>query len=176
MQIDIHAHGLTLTPELRQHVRHRLALALDRVELRVRHVKVMLSDVNGPRGGVDKCCQLQVELWHLPRLVVLETCDDMTLAIDGAIDRAVHTMGRLIGRQRDALRRGRPERRLAVPATDDAPAVAPALASEGVHGRREGRPHAPGAEGQSVMASAQGHPLPSTPHGGGGQYGREARV
>ena len=172
MRIDIHAHGLTLTPELRQHVRRRLALALDRVELRVRHVKVMLSDVNGPRGGVDKCCQLQVELWHLPRLVVLETCDDMTLAIDGAIDRAVHTMGRLIGRQRDALRRGRPERRLAVPAADDAPA----FAQERGHRRREGRPGTSGTEGQSVMVSAQGLPLPSTPHGGGGQYGREARV
>ncbi len=114
MRIEIHvhsgAHGITLTPELRQHVERRLALALDRVELRIRHVRITLVDANGPRGGIDQRCQLQIELVPLPRLVVLETRDELGAAIDGAIDRAVQTMGRLLGRQREAVRRARAAR------------------------------------------------------------------
>lgn len=107
MRIDISSHGIPLTRALHDHVVRRLSLALDRVEVRVRRVRVVLQDVNGPRGGVDQRCQLQIELAHLPRLVVVETSDDIHVAIAGAIDRAVQTMGRQMDRQRDAMRRRR---------------------------------------------------------------------
>lgn len=107
MRIDISSHGIPLTRTLREHIVRRLSLALDRVEVRVRRVRVALQDVNGPRGGIDQRCQMQIELAHLPRLVVVETSDDIHAAIAGAIDRAVQTMGRLMDRQRDAVRRHR---------------------------------------------------------------------
>jgi len=37
-------------------VEHRVNLALDRLAHRVREVRVSLSDVNGPRGGLDQQC------------------------------------------------------------------------------------------------------------------------
>jgi putative sigma-54 modulation protein len=107
MRIDISSHGIPLTRELHEYVVRRLSLALDRVEVRVRRVRVVLQDVNGPRGGVDQRCQLQIELAHLPRLVVVETCDDIHASVAGAIDRAVQTVGRQMERQRDAMRRRR---------------------------------------------------------------------
>ena len=61
---------------------------------------VRLSDINGPRGGEDKCCHIQVALAHLPDVVIEDTEADLYAAIDRAADRAAHTVGRRLMRKR----------------------------------------------------------------------------
>jgi len=68
MQINIQSHGFTATGALRAHVTRRLQLALGCCADRVSRATVCLSDVNGPRGGVDKRCQIQVRLTALALL------------------------------------------------------------------------------------------------------------
>ena len=60
MKIAIRTHDVTLTEALRALVTRRLSSAFDRLGPTVRAVDVTLSDVNGPRGGVDKHCRLRV--------------------------------------------------------------------------------------------------------------------
>ena len=60
-----------------------------------------LSDINGPRGGADKCCHIQVVLPHLPDVVIEDIEMDLYAAIDRAADRAGRTVGRRLTRQRD---------------------------------------------------------------------------
>ena len=54
MQIEIHAHDFLLTEGLRAHVERRFQFAMSRFQNYVLRVSVRLSDINGPRGGVDK--------------------------------------------------------------------------------------------------------------------------
>jgi hypothetical protein len=66
MQIDIQSNGFTLTEALREYTHRRLCFALVHCEETIRRVTVRLSDINGPRGGTDKCCHIQ--LWWRAKL------------------------------------------------------------------------------------------------------------
>ena len=100
MQIDIQARGFTLTEALREHIKRRLGFALGSRNHHIHRVRVQLSDINGPRGGADKCCHIQVMLVHLPDVVIKDTKADLYAAIDLATDRAARAVGRRLVRQR----------------------------------------------------------------------------
>lgn len=98
MKIHITARGISLTREQEEHVRRRLHFALGRFTNRVSRVRVRIADLNGPRGGVDTRCSIQV---HLPRksfVIVDELSSSVTSAVDVAADRAKRAVSRHIDR------------------------------------------------------------------------------
>jgi putative sigma-54 modulation protein len=99
MQTDIQARGFSLTEALEKHVHNRLGFTFLPASSRVQRVRVRLSDLNGPRGGVDKCCLVEVRLEGLPVVVVEDVQSDMYTAIDRAIGRAVRTAKRRLAQQ-----------------------------------------------------------------------------
>lgn len=101
MNLQIHTQNFTLTEGLRDHVASRLAFALNHGRDIVARVVVRLSDVNGPRGGVDKCCGIEVRLKGASTLVVEDTQADLYVAIDRASERIGRTLDRRLARQRD---------------------------------------------------------------------------
>ena len=101
MQIEIQARGFTLTQALRSHVERRLHFALSTRYVSISRVRVRLSDVNGPRGGNDKRCHVQVTLPGQAPVVIEDTESDLYVAIDRASDRAGRTLTRRLARQRD---------------------------------------------------------------------------
>jgi ribosomal subunit interface protein len=105
MQIDINTHRFPLTDALRSHVRRRLHYALSSIDESVQRVVVRLSDVNGPRGGMDKRCRLQLVLAGLPDVIVEDTQADLYAAIDRASDRAGRTLARRLDRRRSGIKR-----------------------------------------------------------------------
>ncbi len=105
MQIVTHAQGFPMTDTLDEHVRVRLHFALDRIGDRIRRVEVRMSDINGPRGGADKRCQVQVHLDAMPDVVIEDTHTDLYAAIDRAADRASRAVVRHLERRRDNFRR-----------------------------------------------------------------------
>jgi ribosome-associated translation inhibitor RaiA len=58
------------TDTLREYASHRLSLALRRFESRIRRVIVRISDLNGPRRGVDSKCSITVDLVDGRRIFV----------------------------------------------------------------------------------------------------------
>ena len=104
MQIDIQARNFSLTDALRSHAERRLRFALACCDDHIQRVVMRLSDINGPRGGADKRCHLQVVLDGLPDVVVEDIEADLYIAIDRATDRAGRTVGRRLARQRDKAR------------------------------------------------------------------------
>lgn len=100
MKIETQAHGFSLSDGLRHHIRQRLHFAFDRIGARIRKVVVRLSDINGPRGGADKRCQLQVSLDKLPEVIIEDTQSDLYAAVDHASERAARTVGRRLARER----------------------------------------------------------------------------
>jgi len=108
MQIDIQARDFSLTDALRSHAERRLRFALTRCDDHIQRIVMRLSDINGPRGGADKRCHLQLILIGLPDVVVEDIEADLYVAIDCAADRAGRTLVRKIGRQQSLLRQSRP--------------------------------------------------------------------
>jgi ribosome-associated translation inhibitor RaiA len=63
-----------------------------------------MSDVNGPRGGVDKRCQVALTTDTHGTLVITSVARDWRAALDLALMRASRMLVRLWRRGRDAQR------------------------------------------------------------------------
>ena len=100
MLINIQTQGLELTEALQDYTEKRLAYALSHGQQQIQRVQVRLIDVNGPRGGVDKRCQVDVRLKGLPAIVVEDTESDLYLAIDRAAERVGRTLARRLDKNR----------------------------------------------------------------------------
>jgi ribosomal subunit interface protein len=99
MQIDIQALNFALTQGLRGHIERRLAFALSTRDEQIQRIRVRLTDINGPKGGEDMCCHIQVTLNGLPDVVVKDVEADLYTAIDRAADRTGRTVSRQLDRR-----------------------------------------------------------------------------
>lgn len=99
MQTDIQARNFSLTDSLRDYSEKRLHSVLSCCSEHIQQVVVRLSDINGPRGGEDKCCHIQVMLAGLPDVVIEDIETDLYIAIDRATDRVGRILVRRIKRQ-----------------------------------------------------------------------------
>lgn len=100
MQIDIQARDFPLTEGIREHVESRVRFSLTRFRDRLHRVNVRLSDVNGPRGGVDKRCRVHLRVEGLPDIVIDDIEQDLYAAISRSTGRAERTLGRQLHRAR----------------------------------------------------------------------------
>lgn len=104
MQIDVQNRRFSLTRALRHHVERRLRfISHDRYD-NIRRVLVRLSDINGPRGGDDKCCLIQVKLCGQPDVVIADTRSNFYTAIDRATARVGRAVTRRLSRQKHRIR------------------------------------------------------------------------
>lgn len=100
MNIHIQAQGFDLTEGIREHTRKRLQFTLGWARHEVRSVSVYLSDVNGPRGGHDKRCRIQIPIVGARDVVIEDVEDDLYVAINRAAERTERTMTRRLERLR----------------------------------------------------------------------------
>lgn len=102
MHIDMQSQDFALTDALRGHAERRLAFSLGRSADQVGRVAVVLADINGPRGGIDKRCRIRVKLSPALEVVVEDTQPDMYAAIDRAAERIGRAVARNLRRKRHA--------------------------------------------------------------------------
>ena len=82
--------------------RHRLEFALGRFGTHVRSLTVRMTDLNGPRGGVDKHCLVAIRLTSPPRLIVIQDTDvEAEVAIARVAERAARVVARAVHRLTD---------------------------------------------------------------------------
>ena len=98
MRIDIQTRGFTLTEGLRNHCERRMRFALGPSSSRLSGLAIRLTDVNGPRGGVDKRVMIKATLPGTPPVVVGQDEQDMYVAIDRAANRMSRTLSRKLQR------------------------------------------------------------------------------
>ena len=78
--------------EMRALAERRVRFSMRRLSWLVPRVKVYLSDVNGPRGGIDKRCQVQLLADGRPDVVVTSVARDWRSALQSALGRAVRSL------------------------------------------------------------------------------------
>ena len=107
MNIDIQSQDFPLTSALLDHAKRRLRFVLMRRSDRIQRVVVRLGDNNGPRGGVDKFCRIQVYLVDAHTAVIEDIGLDMYAVIDRATDRVGRVVVKHLERSRVDWRQGR---------------------------------------------------------------------
>ena len=105
MKIDIQARDFSLTDSILTFIKDRLNLVLSARFDQIKKITVRLSDVNGPRGGKDKRCQICISLPRLKDIVIEDVQSDLYVAIFRASDRASRTVNRRLARLQDKKRR-----------------------------------------------------------------------
>jgi ribosome-associated translation inhibitor RaiA len=88
MELSIRTRSVELTDEIRDLVTRRIELALDTFEDRIKSCLVYLMDLNGPKGGVDKICQIDIQVQGVGDLVVREAGSTVAAALSRATRRA----------------------------------------------------------------------------------------
>lgn len=89
---------------LRELTERRVRFVLRRLGWLVPRAEVQMSDVNGPRGGVDKRCQVELRTDGGGSVVVASVARDWRTALDAALARASRYLLRLWRRDTDARR------------------------------------------------------------------------
>ena len=102
MEIHIRTKGFTATPTQRDHAKRRIHAHLSRFGREIAQVTLRLTDVNGPKGGLDKVCQIVVKGPKLGVATLAEQTGEVLAAIDLAVERIAAAIGRTLERQRDA--------------------------------------------------------------------------
>ena len=104
MKIEIRNLNDRIDQSQREYIERRLSFALGRFGSRIRRVMVRLEDTNGPRGGLDKRCHIEVRVPGRGVVVV----DVRDVELEPAVSRAAERIAR---RVRDGLTTQRVQRK-----------------------------------------------------------------
>jgi putative sigma-54 modulation protein len=100
MQLDIQTTGFSLTDSIKIYTTRHMQFALNRNDALIMRARVWLADINGPRGGIDKRCQIELKLAGQNNIVIEDVETDLYVAIDRACARCMRTLTRRVERAR----------------------------------------------------------------------------
>jgi ribosome-associated translation inhibitor RaiA len=100
MRVQVRFRGIEASEALTEYTTRRVHQHLSRFGDQVTSVVARLSDINGPRGGKDKRCQLTVTGARIGSVNLTETHEDLRAGVDVALDRLGHAIGRSLERAR----------------------------------------------------------------------------
>lgn len=83
---------------------NRARFVMRRLSALVPRATVTLEDVNGPRGGIDKRCHVELKTDKFGTVVITATAGSWRAALDKALGRAAQALRRLWQRERQPAR------------------------------------------------------------------------
>jgi len=92
--------GTYLSKNERNEFRKQLGWKLGKLGRAVERVTLRVTDVNGPRGGMDQVCRIKVVLNKLPSVLVEAQNDSVDLAFRNALSRTERAVRRSLQRRR----------------------------------------------------------------------------
>lgn len=101
MELSIRGRHLALSDPLKRYAMRRLRFSVGAFDSHISSIDVRLTDVNGPRGGIDKQCLIAVILQPIGRVFVRAMGSDAYAAIDRAATRIRTVVVRKLARRKD---------------------------------------------------------------------------
>ena len=98
MSISFVDRNKMLNREIRELAERRLLFALTRFDSRIAKVELVITDENGPRGGVDKVCRITVRLLRAGDVSITDRDADLARCISRIAERAGRAVSRSIER------------------------------------------------------------------------------
>jgi ribosome-associated translation inhibitor RaiA len=136
--VSIHADGVELTATLTEYIHSKLGAKVGAFALQIERVAVRFTDINGPRGGNDCECRIQIVLAGRPNIVVAERAATPRIAFDAASQGVGRAVKRDLDRAgfaqglRSKRNKSRREKHAPAPAPEPEQAEAPAPESRNV--------------------------------------------
>ncbi len=97
--------GIAIDDPLRAVIEQKLTAAIGRGRIRPTSSRVVFTDDNGPKGGVDMRCTVTVEIPRRPGVHASAIAESARLAFDGALEALGRELVRDRQRRRDMARR-----------------------------------------------------------------------
>lgn len=136
--LDLRVIGVSVAPKLQDRIPALLGRKLERYALNITRVTVRFEDINGPRGGVDTVCRIEMSTKGRSHIVIAVHDVDPERAFRRAATLAKTAIGRALDRTAQEKRRPLTARaQLPKPARRKSPPKRPAAGS--LIGRRVGR-------------------------------------
>ncbi|MCA9017279.1 MAG: HPF/RaiA family ribosome-associated protein [Planctomycetaceae bacterium] len=82
-----------LTRQLKQLCERRLHYALSRFQSIIKSIEFCVSDLNGPRGGIDKLCRIRI-IHRSGQIIVNQKHEDLSVCISKIAEKAARTFSR----------------------------------------------------------------------------------
>lgn len=110
MKLNINFRNTAGRGEVINHIDKRLSFAFSRTRHAIASTSVTITDVNGPKGGVDMMCQIIVQPIGLKRIVIADRRENVRQAIDRCIARASQSLDRKLKRRLALRHKGTTEK------------------------------------------------------------------
>ena len=96
MLVNIQSRHFSLSTALSKYVKSKIQIMQSRYESKIISINVSLFDINGPKGGEDKCCKIVIKINGASSIVVQQTAEDLYNAINTCSRRARRAVKRQI--------------------------------------------------------------------------------
>lgn len=118
--VSVRGHNVQIEEHHREYMRDRLGHKLAKYAPSIERIEVRLEDLNGPKGGIDHACRIQVTLSGLGLIVVEERHAEAIPSFDLAADTMETALRHRFGKIRTGgvglRRRAEQQRRAGLPA------------------------------------------------------------
>lgn len=101
MKIDITMQQSCSDNKISCQVARRVRFALTRFRLAIRIVTVRITDINGPKGGIDTRCVVSVKMASVGEVVVQDEGENIFSTLNYCLSRAERTISRRLERRRE---------------------------------------------------------------------------
>lgn len=108
MKLNIGFKDMVGSADVIAHIEHRMSFTLSRLHHEIDSISIMLSDINGPKRGVDKQCRVIIKPVGLAEIVITETREKIRHAIDRCLARASQSLSRKLKQRRSAPKQALP--------------------------------------------------------------------
>ena len=119
MKLSIKFRKVAANGDLIDYVNRRISFAFSRTKHAIHSTEVTISDINGPKGGIDKECLVVIKPVGMTRIVISERRANLQQAIDRCITRANQNLTRKIKRNRTSLHKLRPSKKSPIESTGE---------------------------------------------------------
>ncbi len=99
MNIEIQGINLSIDETVNQFIQRKVMFGLNKYEDAIRRIIIRLTDINGPKGGKDKCCHIQIVIPKVNDLIIEDTEVDIYKAINRAVERADRIVNKCLAKK-----------------------------------------------------------------------------
>lgn len=104
MKVEIQSQDFSITESLDYFIHKQIETSMKACSNQIERITVRLKDLNGPKGGRDKACSVEVQIANFPAVIVSKRSSDAYSSIRKAVGRASRvTLRRLKKRKPDKI-------------------------------------------------------------------------
>lgn len=104
MDLSVNFGNLKPAKVVQDDVTELITASFERFRSYIRCVSVTVTDINGPRGGVDKQCRCVLQLKRMAPIVIEDRDESFFSLLTRVSNRAAHTLSQRIDRKQTSYR------------------------------------------------------------------------